>query len=466
MLSEGTIIALSTPSGNGAIAIIRISGRDAFKTTSLFFRSKSKISWDNIEQNFSILGDFIVEENLIDEVLITKYKSPRSYTGEDLVEISCHGSLYIQQKIISSFINVGIIPAKAGEFTLRSYLNKKIDLSQAEAVADIIVAETESAHKLAIQQMRGGFSSKMEILRQELIKFKSLIELELDFSEEDVEFANLNELRSLLKKLHEEIYILKESYSYGNVIKNGVPVAIAGEPNVGKSSLLNALFEDEKAIVSNIPGTTRDIIEDTLVINGILFRFIDTAGLRKTKDFIESIGVKKAREKVNKASILIYLYEESSNYDVTIKEIKKIINKNLKILVLENKIDLNNNNYNKNIGLEIKNNLDPSLKILQFGISTKNSKNLKILKEKLITLVKEMKSETNLIIHNSRHFYALSNSLDSIKRIQNGLENNISGDLLSVDLKDAIMYIGSITGKIDIDQDILSKIFGDFCIGK
>src|SRR5210317_848067 len=313
MLTEGTIIALATPEGSGAIGMIRLSGEEAFRYTAAFFRPKSRRPWNEIDANNTVLGDFKVGGEIIDEVLLTKFKAPNSYTGEDVVEISCHGSSYIQQKIISCFLKEGVKPAQAGEFTLRAYLNQKMDLSQAEAVADLIAAESEAAHQLAFQQMRGGFSKKMEALRQELIQFKALIELELDFSEEEVEFANLNELRSLLNNLHRDISDLKNSFNYGNVIKKGVPVAIAGKPNVGKSSLLNALFDEEKAIVSNIPGTTRDTIEDTLILDGILFRFIDTAGLRETNDTIEAIGVERAREKVKKASVLIYLYQNDTD---------------------------------------------------------------------------------------------------------------------------------------------------------
>lgn len=466
MLTEGTVIALATPEGSGAIGVIRLSGEEAFHFTSPFFQPKSKESWDKIQANTTVLGDFVSEGEIIDEVLLTKFKAPYSYTGENVIEISCHGSSYIQQKIISCFLTKGVKPAQAGEFTLRAYLNQKMDLSQAEAVADLIAAESEAAHQLALQQMRGGFSKKMEALRQELIQFKALIELELDFSEEEVEFANLEELRSLLNKLHKDISDLKNSFAYGNVIKKGVPVAIAGKPNVGKSSLLNALFKEEKAIVSNIPGTTRDSIEDTLVLGGILFRFIDTAGLRETNDVVEAIGVKKAREKVKKARVLIYLYQRDTTAPVIANEIQELHHEGLSILLVENKIDLFDNTHSEDLASEIKSNLNFESEVIALGISTKNSTSLAPLKNHLVTLIQNMKSESNLIIHNSRHFHALSEALRAIETIREGLDQALPGDLLSIELKEAIHFIGSITGNIDNDQDILGTIFSQFCIGK
>ena len=466
MLTEGTIIALATPEGSGAIGVIRLSGEEAFRYTAAFFRPKSRRPWDEIDANNTVLGDFEERGVIIDEVLLTKFKAPHSYTGEEVVEISCHGSSYIQQKIISCFLSKGVKPAQAGEFTLRAYLNQKMDLSQAEAVADLIAAESEAAHQLAFQQMRGGFSKKMEALRQELIQFKALIELELDFSEEEVEFANLNELRSLLNNLHRDISDLKNSFNYGNVIKKGVPVAIAGKPNVGKSSLLNALFDEEKAIVSNIPGTTRDTIEDTLILDGILFRFIDTAGLRETNDTIEAIGIERAREKVKKASVLIYLYQNDTDAKIIANEIQGLMHKGLCILLVENKIDLNQNSHSLNLANEIESVLEYESDLISIGISTKNASTLKPLKNHLVTVVQNMKSESNLIIHNSRHFHALSEALKAIETIQDGLDHALPGDLLSIDLKEAIHHIGSITGNIDNDQDILGAIFSQFCIGK
>ena len=466
MLSEGTIIALSTPNGAGAIGVIRLSGDLAIEKSALFIFPKNKKSWENILPNTAFLADFIYVEQLIDEVLVTAFKGPNSYTGEDVVEISCHGSSYILQKIISCFLESKVLPAQAGEFTLRAYLNKKMDLSQAEAVADIIASESEAAHRIAMQQMRGGFSINMEKLRQQLIQFKALIELELDFSEEEVSFANKGQLKDLLSTLHNDIYILKESFIYGNVIKNGVPVAIAGKPNAGKSSLLNTLFNEEKAIVSNIPGTTRDVIEDTLTIDGIIFRFIDTAGLRETKDIIEAMGVKKAREKITQASLLIYLYERTTAFKDLITEIKSLQHTNQNLVLIENKIDQYSEGFDLNLNNELLSALDSKEHVFGMGISTLTSESIAPLKAYLVNTLKEMGENVTVVVNNSRHYYALINAFKAIEITMDGLDNNIPGDLLSIELKEAIFYIGSITGKIDTDQDVLGAIFSQFCVGK
>ena len=466
MLSEGTIIALSTPNGVGAIGIIRLSGDLAIEKAALFIFPKNKKSLENILPNTAFLADFVYYEQLIDEVLVTSFKGPNSYTGEDVVEISCHGSSYILQKIINSFLESKVLPAQPGEFTLRAYLNKKMDLSQAEAVADIIASESEAAHRVAIQQMRGGFSKNMEELRQQLIQFKALIELELDFSEEEVNFANKDQLKGLLGTLHNDIYILKESFIYGNVIKNGVPVAIAGKPNAGKSSLLNILFNEEKAIVSNIPGTTRDVIEDTLTIGGIIFRFIDTAGLRETNDVIEAMGVKKAREKITQASLLIYLYERTTAFKDLISEIKSLQHKNQNLILIENKIDQYSEGFDTNLNNELLSALDSKEHVFGMGISTLTSESIAPLKAYLVNTLKEMGENVTVVVNNSRHYYALINAFKAIEITMDGLDNNIPGDLLSIELKEAIFYIGSITGKIDTDQDVLEAIFSQFCIGK
>jgi len=466
MLSEGTIIALATPQGKGAIGVIRLSGPLSFKKTAVFFYPKSNKRWLDIPSNTTVLGDFVVNKQLIDEVLITRFNNPNSYTGEDVVEIACHGSSYIQQKIISSYMTLGIQPAKAGEFTLRAYLNKKMDLSQAEAVSDIIASESKASHEIAIKQMRGGFSKKMKILRKQLIQFKALIELELDFIEEDVSFTNKKQLKSLLFELHKEIYNLKSSFAYGNVIKNGVPVAIAGKPNAGKSSLLNALFMEEKAIVSKFPGTTRDTIEDTLIIEGILFRFIDTAGLRETDDVIEAIGVQKARDKVTQATLLIYLYERISDPKELAIELKSLHHKGLKIILVENKIDQYSNGYNQEFNKKITFEIQNEFKSQSLGISTLENQSIDPLKKELVHAIKKMGNQSDVIVNNTRHFHALTEALIAIESITKGLENDLPGDLLSIELKEAIYHIGTITGKIDTDHDILGTIFGQFCIGK
>ena len=465
MYNEGTIIALSSPPGSGAISIIRLSGKDSISAADKFFNSKSGKKLKDCNGYSISYGDFLVGKEVLDEVVISLYKGPHSYTGEDVVEISCHGSNYIQQEIISSFTNAGVRLASPGEFTLRAYLNNKKDLSQAEAVSDLIASESKEAHKVAMQQMRGGYSNEIEDLREKLIDFKSLIELELDFSEEDVQFADRKDLKDLLNTLESKLSGLIESFSYGNVIKEGVTVTIAGKPNAGKSSLLNALVNEDKAIVSDIPGTTRDAIEDVTVINGIKFRFIDTAGIRETSDKIESIGVERAKGKIGKSRVLIYLFDRSDiSENELINEVESYERDDLNIFIVENKIDLLNNlktdSYKDNINQLIK---DKNIELLQ--ISALNQTNIEDLK-KAISKDLNLSSENSIVITNSRHLEALKNSLNAIKSVKKGLQDGISGDLLSVDLNDAIINISIITGKIDIDQDILGSIFSKFCIGK
>ena len=465
MYNEGTIIALSSPPGSGAIAIIRLSGEEAISKTDIFFKSKSG---KKLKQSYGYsisYGDLVEGDEVIDEVVVCVYKAPHSYTGENIIEISCHGSNYIQQRIISLFTNSGVRLANPGEFTLRAYLNNKKDLSQAEAVSDLIASESKEAHRIAMEQMRGGYSDEIEVLREKLIHFKSLIELELDFSEEDVEFADRSDLKSLLNELVSKLSSLIESFSYGNVIKEGVTVTIAGKPNAGKSSLLNAIVNEDKAIVSDIPGTTRDAIEDVTTINGIKFRFIDTAGIRETSDKIESIGVEKAKSKIGTSRILIYLFDR---LDITekeiIKEIKSYERDDLQIYLVENKIDLlkesNTDSYKENIKSLINQN-----NITFLRISALNSELVSELKD-MISKNLNLSSQSNIIISNSRHLEALNNSLKAIDSVKSGLKDGLSGDLLSIDLNDAIINISIITGKIDVDQDILGSIFSKFCIGK
>ena len=465
MYNEGTIIALSSPPGSGAIAIIRLSGEEAISKTDIFFKSKSGKKLKH-SYGYSIsYGDLVEGDEVIDEVVVCVYKAPHSYTGENIIEISCHGSNYIQQRIISLFTNSGVRLANPGEFTLRAYLNNKKDLSQAEAVSDLIASESKEAHRIAMEQMRGGYSDEIEVLREKLIHFKSLIELELDFSEEDVEFADRSDLKSLLNELESKLSSLIESFSYGNVIKEGVTVTIAGKPNAGKSSLLNAIVNEDKAIVSDIPGTTRDAIEDITTINGIKFRFIDTAGIRETSDKIESIGVEKAKSKIGTSRILIYLFDRS---DITekelIKEVKSYERDDLQIYLVENKIDVlkysDTDSYKENIKPLINQN-----NITFYRISALNSDLVSELKE-MVSKNINLSSQSNIIISNSRHLEALNNSLKAIDSVKSGLKDGLSGDLLSIDLKDAIINMSIITGKIDIDQDILGSIFSKFCIGK
>ena len=465
MYNEGTIIALSSSPGSGAIAIIRLSGDDAISKTDLFFKSKSGKKLADFSGYSISYGDLIENDEVIDEVVVSIYKTPHSYTGENIIEISCHGSNYIQQRILTLFTDAGVRLASPGEFTLRAYLNNKKDLSQAEAVGDLIASESKEEHRVAMEQMRGGYSDEIEVLREKLIHFKSLIELELDFSEEDVEFADRSDLKTLLDELDSKLFSLIESFTYGNVIKEGVTVTIAGKPNAGKSSLLNAIVNEDKAIVSNIPGTTRDTIEDVTTINGVKYRFIDTAGIRETSDEIESIGVARAKSKIDSSRILIYLFDRS---DITenelIKEVKSYLREDLQVYLVENKIDLlktsNTDTYKENIKTLIN-----EKNVTFYRTSALDSGLVSGLKE-LISKNLKLSSQSNIIITNSRHLEALNNSLKAIESVKKGLKEGLSGDLLSIDLNDAIINISIITGKIDIDQDILGSIFSKFCIGK
>jgi len=465
MYNEGTIIALSSAPGSGAIAIIRLSGEDALSKTDLFFKSKSgkKLSESS---GYSIsYGDLVEKDEVIDEVVVSVYKAPHSYTGENIIEISCHGSNYIQQRILTLFTDAGVRLASPGEFTLRAYLNNKKDLSQAEAVGDLIASESKEEHRVAMEQMRGGYSDEIEVLREKLIHFKSLIELELDFSEEDVEFADRSDLKTLLNELEGKLSSLIDSFTYGNVIKEGVTVTIAGKPNAGKSSLLNAIVNEDKAIVSNIPGTTRDAIEDVTNINGVKYRFIDTAGIRETTDEIESIGVARAKSKIDSSRILIYLFDRS---DITenelINEVKSYLRDDLQVYLVENKIDLLNNSNTDTYKDNLKSLINEN-NVSFYRISALDSSLVLGLKE-LISKNLKLSSQSNIIITNSRHLEALNNSLKAIESVKKGLKEGLSGDLLSIDLNDAIINISIITGKIDIDQDILGSIFSKFCIGK
>ena len=348
MMNEGTIIANSSAAGTAAISLLRLSGENAIDLVTSSFKSKSGKKLSDQKSHTIHLGRIHNDGTEIDEVLVSVFKAPNSYTGENVVEISCHGSTYIQQEILQLFIRKGANPAQPGEFTLRAFLNKKMDLSQAEAVADLIASESKAAHEVALNQMRGGYTQELILLRQKLLDFASLITLELDFSEEDVEFADRKELFALLDEIQMKIKSLADSFAYGSVIKKGVPVAIIGKPNAGKSSLLNALLNDNRAIVSSIAGTTRDTIEDTLTIEGIQFRFIDTAGLRETTDEIEAVGVAKAKEKALKAKVLLYLYDRNdANLNEIIKDINEFMRDDLILIPVESKVDLNKNGANE-----------------------------------------------------------------------------------------------------------------------
>lgn len=456
-MNDETIIALATPSGMGAISVIRISGSKAISITEKLFKPKGNKILSKQKSHTVHLGNLMKNNFVLDEVLVTIFFGPNSYTGEDTIEISCHGSTYIQQKIIDLYIENGIRVATPGEFTLRAFLNGKMDLNQAEAVADLIASENEGSHNLAIQQMKSGFSNDLKKLRSELLHFSSMIELELDFSQEDVEFAERNEFKKLINKITKELGDLINSFSSGNVLKNGIAVAIAGKPNAGKSSLLNTLLNEDKAIVSNIPGTTRDSIEDSLIIDGIKFRFTDTAGLRKTDDVIESKGIEKTKEKIRQAKILIYLFDiNDTNLDEINSDLESFKRKDLSVILVRNKVDLEI--VSKDLFKELKN-----LNFLEISANDNNSIN--ILKNKLLDEVNILNPHTDTIVSNSRHYQALINAMTAIKDVSNGLESNISGDLLSIDIRKSIEHLAEITGEITND-DVLGNIFSNFCIGK
>lgn len=466
MISQETIVALASPSGAGAIAVIRLSGKDAISIAESVFQSVSNKKISKQKTHTIHLGHIIDEGKTYDQVLLSIFKNPNSYTGEDVIEISCHGSTYIQQQIIQLLLRKGCRMAQAGEFTLRAFLNGKLDLSQAEAVADLISSDNEASHQIAMQQMRGGFSNEISKLREELLNFASLIELELDFAEEDVEFADRSQFKELLIRIEFVLKRLIDSFAVGNVIKNGIPVAIVGEPNVGKSTLLNALLNEERAIVSDIAGTTRDTIEDELVINGIGFRFIDTAGIRETKDIVESIGIKKTFEKIEQAQVVLYLFE-SLKFKISgseyIAEIEKVKNKfPLKpLIVVINKIDLLSNDEIESIRLQLE-----EVNVKLETISAKEKTGIDSLKNQLLSFVNTGALRNNeTIVTNTRHYDSLLKALEAIQKVQFGMNNGISSDLMAIDIKDALYYFGEITGEVTNDE-LLGNIFANFCIGK
>lgn len=466
MILNETIVALATPSGAGAIAVIRLSGKDALAIATKVFQSVSKKDITKQKTHTIHLGHIVDGTKVYDQVLLSLFKNPNSYTGEDVVELSCHGSTFIQQQIIQLLLRHGCTMAKPGEFTLRAFLNGKLDLSQAEAVADLISSDNEASHQIAMQQMRGGFSNEIALLRAELLNFASLIELELDFAEEDVEFADRTQFTDLLTRIDFVLKRLIDSFAVGNVIKNGIPVAIVGEPNVGKSTLLNALLNEDRAIVSEIAGTTRDTIEDELVIEGIGFRFIDTAGIRETKDVVESIGILKTFEKIEQAQVVLYLFD-SFRFKVSsaeyFSEIEKVKNKYpLKpLLVVINKIDL----LSKEELLSIYQQLE-TLNLKPETISAKQNIGIDELKQKLLSFVNTGALRNNeTIVTNSRHYDSLLKALEAIQKVKWGLESGLSSDLMAIDIRDALYHFGEITGEVTNDE-LLGNIFANFCIGK
>lgn len=459
---EDTICAIATPPGAGAIAVIRISGNQTYQVMGSFFRGISK-GFDLNQAAPGTIHHGYLEENdqTIDEVLITLFKKPHSYTGEDVVEISCHGSTFIQNQILTSLLERGCRMADPGEFTLRGFLNGKFDLAQAEAVADLISAHADAAHDQAIHQLRGGFSERIRELRSRLVHFSSLIELELDFGEEEVEFASRTDLSSLLDEMEKEISHLIASFSLGNVIKKGIPVAIIGKPNVGKSTLLNTLLNEEKAIVSEIPGTTRDAIEDTIVLDGYAFRFIDTAGLRASEDQVEMMGIGRTWSKMEEASIILYIFDATRDTykDVAadLKEIDPVLASGEKrCILIGNKTDLLT---------ELPRGFQDFVDHETLFVSAKRKENIQLIASSLVQAVKETHISLDTIVTNLRHQEALKKVLEALQAIRHGMEQQIPMDLLTVDIRQALQYLGEITGEITTDE-ILGSIFSRFCIGK
>lgn len=465
MLQSEDIIALATPSGIGAIAVIRVSGPNAIELVDDNFKSIHSKKLCDQKSHTIHLGHIVDGEKVLDKVLVSIFKSPNSYTGEDVVEVSCHGSPFIQQQIIQLFLRNGCRTAAAGEFTLRAFLNGKMDLSQAEAVADLIASDSEASHEIAMQQMRGGFSNEINRLRDELLNFASLLELELDFSEEDVEFADRQKFELLLNEITQVLKNLIDSFALGNVIKNGIPVAIVGEPNVGKSTLLNALLKEERAIVSDIPGTTRDTIEDQLTIGGINFRFIDTAGIRETADVVEGIGIQRTLQKIEQAKVVFYMLdaEKVKNW----KSLDEIVNLQEKypkksFVLVVNKTDKLSKDEKAEMILRF-----PKIARLRIHLlSAQQGHGLDDLKNMLLDFVNTGTLGSNdTIVTNNRHYNALLKALEEIQKVKAGMEQELSGDLLAIDIRQALFHLGEITGEVTTD-DLLGNIFSNFCIGK
>ncbi|MDP4265205.1 MAG: tRNA uridine-5-carboxymethylaminomethyl(34) synthesis GTPase MnmE [Bacteroidota bacterium] len=452
---DDTIVALATPPGIGAIGVIRLSGKKALAIASGLFPSKDLL----LQPSHTLHVGFIKDgEKILDEVVISIFKGPKSYTGEDVIEISCHGSPFIQQQIIEACIKQGARLAKPGEFTQRAFLNGKLDLAQAEAVADLIASNTAASHKAALHTIRGGFSAKLKELRERLIRFSALIELELDFSQEDVEFADRQQFYSLIHEMQETTSQLLASFRLGNVIKNGVSVAIIGKPNAGKSTLLNVLLNEDRAIVSDIPGTTRDTIEEVINIDGILFRLIDTAGIRQhSHDVIEAAGMARSLEKMKQADMVICLFDVN-DHKAGVEEMKAEIEKHqLNYLLAGNKIDL--------AGEEIAREKFGGLDKVVF-ISAKQGLHTEVLRERMVDAVLQGQVQSeNTVITNARHYHALKEVAKSLADIRKGLDDKLPGDLLALDIRRCLHYLGEITGEVT-NEDTLDYIFSKFCIGK
>ena len=461
MIKSDNIIALASPSGIGAISLIRVSGPESISIVNNIFKAFDKIKLTEQVANRVQLGYILDKQLIIDKVLVTVFKNPKSYTGEDLVEISCHGSTFIQESIIQLLLKFNCRVANPGEFTMRSFLNGKMDLSQAESVADLISSDSEASHKLAMNQMRGGFKNDINDLRSELVNFASLIELELDFSQEDVEFANMNELNKLIDKITSNLKKLIDSFKTGNVIKNGIPIAIVGEPNTGKSTLLNTLLNEDRAIVSSIAGTTRDTIEDQININGVNCRFIDTAGIRSTDDEIESIGIERTFKKMSESEIIFFLIDYSNldedkiNYYVDYLDEIEDKFPSTKLITI-----LNKNDVRSNIEVVDLDRFNP------IKISAKNKLNIESLTKEISVYINNLTSQIdNSTISNSRHYDLLNKTFEEMHKVKISIADKVSKDLLAIDIKQAIYYLGELTGEISNDE-ILGNIFSKFCIGK
>mgnify|MGYP003574970620 FL=1 len=452
MLTNDTIIALSTPPGSGAIGVIRLSGPQAITLTNAVFGGKDLEKQATHTLHFGTIKDGPV---VIDEVVASLFVGPKSYTKENVVEISCHGSNYIIQQIISLLIKKGARAAKPGEFTLRAFLNGGLDLSQAEAVADLIASDSKASHEVAMQQMRGGFSNELKDLREQLIHFASMIELELDFAEEDVEFANRDQLRELTQRINKVLQRLIHSFEVGNVIKNGVPVVIAGKPNVGKSTLLNALLNEERAIVSEIAGTTRDTIEDEININGVVFRFIDTAGIRETADVIEAKGVERTLDKMKQAKLIIYMVDAQEDAAEVMVQLEGLKKQSIPYLFIVNKVELLN---------AVQKDFYQAQEALL--ISAKEKVGMDLLEHALLEKVNLSNINTSeTLVTNIRHVEALRQTQNALNRVLENIYNPVTSDFLAMDIKQALHYLGEITGTVTTD-DLLENIFTKFCIGK
>lgn len=460
-----TIAAISTAPGVGGIAVIRVSGPESFVICDRIFKPSKRSATVQSQQANTVVYGTVTDKNNepIDEVLLTVFRAPHSFTGEDVVEIACHGSVFIQQRILQLLLENGCTLARPGEFTQRAFLNGKMDLSQAEAVADLIASTSASAHRMAMTQMRGGFSNELIHLRTQLLNFVSLVELELDFSEEDVEFANRSQLKTLASEIEVLIARLSDSFRVGNALKNGIPVALVGETNVGKSTLLNVLLNEERAIVSDIHGTTRDVIEDQIVLEGVTFRFIDTAGIRDTKDKIESLGIERTYQKIEQAAIVLWILDCTQLSEhmewLTERIQKRAVGK--KVILVFNKIDKIATDER-----DVLSHLFEQFEGERIYISAKNRLNTTELEKALIKAAQLPEiNPGDVVVNNMRHFEALQRALESIRRVIVGLDSGISGDFLSQDIRECMHFLGEITGQISNDE-ILGNIFGKFCIGK